>query len=107
MHKVHSFTVPNQDGNIDITVTEKFTVLDVSVHKTNADGAAGDQVTVFNGSNAITNTIDLNIKNTAITKAKTFNVEHMTVNAGGILRVTAKKTKDVSCAVTVTGIENM
>lgn len=100
-------TVPaGASGDVDTTIDEKMVVTDIVVHKTAANGGSGDTVTIKNGSNAISNAIDLNINQHVVARAGTINNTYRTIAAGGTLRCSRAQATNGACEVFVYGFRS-
>jgi hypothetical protein len=90
MHGVIMFNVADAaTSDIDIVVTEKIEVIDVTCRKDAGAGAA-NTMQIKNGATAISNAIACDTDKT-ITRAGTIDVASATIAAGGTLRLTATK----------------
>jgi hypothetical protein len=92
-------------GNVDVELAYKTRVIDVLVVKTAGNGGSGNTIAVSNGSNAITNNIDMNINDTVVARAGNINDANHEIAAGGTLRVVRTKSSgNAACIVYVHGI---
>ena len=80
-------TAGGATANTDVTVTHKIRVIDVWVVNTGA-GTAGDTIEVGDGTNNITNAIDINNVDMTIGRAGTIDNAFHEIAASGTLRVT-------------------
>lgn len=82
---IHVFEIADTGASedVDIVVTEKFELLDVTVIKSAA--GAGNTLTVKNGATAITDAIAAAVDK-AVTRAGTIDQAHSVIAAGGTLR---------------------
>ena len=95
--------VPNTAGSIDIVMDRKVRVLRVDVLKLGANGGSGDTLLLEDGDgNNITNDIDLNINQKAVTKNSQIDPAYATLDAGDTLRLTAAKATNCACQADVT-----
>lgn len=101
---IYSIAVPaGTTGNIDVTVTHKVRVYDVSLVKRSAAGGGAGTITVGNGANPITDAISINIADKTVAVAATIDDAYRDIAAGGTLRVTRTRTAstDEMCDVYV------
>jgi len=104
---VHTVNVPDgATGDVDVVLTHKTEILEVIVQKRAAAGGASDTITVKNGSDAITDAIDINVADKTIKRATTIDDAFSTIAAAGTLKVTRTKASaaNVACLVTVIGV---
>lgn len=87
---------------------QSFKITGVLITKTDANGGAADTVQLFNGGNAITAAITLQVNDNVVAcplATQTFDDAYMTIANGGTLVVTTVKGTDhCECEVRVTGI---
>jgi hypothetical protein len=89
-----SYTVP---------AGKKLRVLDVHAIKIGGNGGDSDTVQVFNGANAITNAMSLNINDQLIVRAESIDDAYWEVAAGAALTATAvEATTDADAKVVIT-----
>lgn len=98
-------------GNVDVTLNAtygKLIVTDVHLYKTAGAGGASDTIQVFNGSDAITDAMSINVADTTVVRAGQINDANNVISAGGTLRVTRTKVSaaNVACVVIVTGLRS-
>lgn len=93
-------------GDIDVTLAHKLRVLDVLVQKKVAAGGASDTIQLKNGSNAISDALDINVADNVMVRAATLDDAQADIASGGTLRVTRTKVSaaDVACLVTILGV---
>lgn len=99
---VHAIDVPDGPSrNIDIVLTHKTRVYDVTMVKTggNADSMS-DSVQVKNGPNAITDTMPLD-QDKSVTRSMSIDDAYWDLAAGGTLRVTVVNGSGLNSACTV------
>lgn len=105
---VHRFDIADAAGSTSIPINDQIRVFDVVVVKTDGAGGANDTVQVFNGANAITDAMSLNVADQTIIRPTTMDDLYMTVAAGGTLTVTIVDgnfgATDLSCEVFVIGL---
>jgi len=101
---VHRIDIADGAGDTDVTLTHKTRVIRVDVVKTAANGGAGDTVTIKNGSNAITDAIDLQINDKEFTGAGEIDDAQHEIAASGTLKVTAANATNNACTVYVYGL---
>lgn len=75
-------------ANEDITVTDKFRVIDCWAQHTGGAGEANDTIQLFNGANAISDAMDWSGVDNAIVRAGSLDDAYTEVAAAGTLRVT-------------------
>lgn len=86
---VHRVNVPDAaTGDVDVVLTYKSRVIDVTVVKTGANAGAANTITVKNGANAITDAISINVNDGIIARAGSIDDTHHEIAAGGTLRIT-------------------
>lgn len=105
---VHRIAVANgSTANTDVVLTNKTHIFDVVVIKTAGAGGASDTITVKNGTNAITNAMDINVADKAVVRASTIDDAYYEIAAGGTLRVAmvngAAGGNNTACEVVVRG----
>ena len=89
---------------IDVTMPYKVRVIDISHLKTAANAGGNNTVQVFNGTNAISAAVALNVSDKVLSETG-FDIDDATmdVSATGILRVTSTKVgTNSACIVYVT-----
>lgn len=91
--------VANASGDTDVVMDRKCRLLHVDVLKVGGNGGAGDELTVGNGSSAITDAISLNINAKVATKNAQIDPAHATLAAGDILRFSATSATNCACQV--------
>jgi len=91
--------------NVDFTgLPYKVRVRDIRAMKTNANGGAGDALTVYNGTtgNAINSTaLDLNVNDRAMVRVAALDDAYTDIAAGATIRVTRTKATNVACVITL------
>ncbi len=85
MHRVN--TAGGATADTDVTLTHKTLITDVYVQN-NAAGTASDTITVKNGSNAITDAIDISGADKTIARVSTIDDAYSTIAAAGTLKIT-------------------
>jgi hypothetical protein len=101
---VHRIDITDGAGDTDVVLDHKTRVIDVTVVKTSANGGSGDTVTIKNGSNAITDAIDIGINDTLVARAGQIDDAQHEIAAGGTLKVTAANNTNNACIVYVFGL---
>lgn len=106
---IHRITVADMaTGNVDVVLTHKTRVLDVTVIATAAGHASEDTITVQNGTNPITDAIAKGSADKAVKRAGTIDDAFWDIAAAGTLRVSVVKGagggNNSACEVIVTGI---
>ncbi len=101
---VYQINVPDVSAEINVTMSHRFQVTGVTVIKINANGGAGDTITVQNVDTAITNDIDMHVNDKIIVQASTIDDASHQITEGSVLRVVAVKATNVACIVYVQGI---
>lgn len=93
------------DADYDRVIAEKFEVLYVIVQKRGGAGGASATVTVKNGTDAITDAIDINDADKVISLVGTIDDAFSTVAAAGTLRCSVVDGGNSSILVTVIGVK--
>ena len=103
---IHRILIADGAADTDVVLTHKTRVIDVWAVKTAAAGAAGDNITIKNVGNAITDAIDIGTPaaDKVLVRAGTIDDANHEVAAGAILRVTAAHNTNNACIVYVLGI---
>ena len=103
---LHRIDIADGAGDTDVTLTHKTRIIDAWAVKTAAVGAAGDNVTIKNGSNAITDAIDIGTPaaDKVLVRAGTIDDAQHEIAAGGTLKVTAAHNTNNACTVYVLGV---
>ena len=93
-------------GNVDVTLTYKTRVTDVHLVKRSAAGGGAGTIQVFNGANAITNAMSIDVADQIIVRPTTLDDAYWEIAAAGTLRVTRTRTAstDETCTVFVRGV---
>jgi len=93
-------------GNIDVVLTHKTMLTNISIIKGQAAGGASDTITVNNVANPITNAISINIAAKTVAIPTTIDDAYTTVAAGTVLRIVRTKASaaNVGCTVIVQGL---
>lgn len=90
-------------GNVDIVMSTKFEVVDVTCQKRDG-GGTGNTVTVQNGALAISNAIACDVDN-AVTRAASIDDANSTIAAGGTLRLNCVRAAGTRTSlVTIVGL---
>ncbi len=99
-------TIPDAaTGDVDVVSTHKILVTDCWAVKTGGAGGAANTVQLKNGSNAITNALDINVNDQTVVRAGTIDDARHEVAAGGTLKVTRTKAGgNAACIVYVSGL---
>jgi len=107
LYVVHRIAVADgATGDVDVVLTHKTMITDVTVIKTAGAGGASDTITVKNGSTAITDAMSINVADKVVVRAGTIDDAQQTVAAGGTLKITRTKASaaNVACIVVVRGL---
>lgn len=99
-------TTATETVSYTIPAGKTFRVLDVVVYKSSEAGSADDTVQVFNGTDAITDAISLNISDNVRAVPTTIDDAKQAVSAGALLKVVATKgggDGGAACRITVIG----
>lgn len=104
---LHRIDVPaGVTGDVDTVLTHKTRICEAWLVKTAAAGGGAGTVQLKNGANAITDAMDINITDQAITRATTIDDAQHEIAAAGTLRITRTRTgsTDESCTVYVLAV---
>ena len=82
-------TAAGATNSVSLTMERAFTVIDFMAHNIGGNGTSGDKCQLFNGSNAISDQMDLNINDNIYARAASIDDAQMELAAGGTLKVTA------------------
>ncbi len=105
---LHRITVADvATGNVDVVLDAKTRVLDAWVVKTGGAGGASDTIQLKNGSDAISDAVDINIADKVVARVGTIDDAYHEIAAGGTLRVARTKSSgaNVECEVYVLGVK--
>jgi hypothetical protein len=95
-------TIAAATADTDITMPYKAEVIAVQAVKEAANGGAGDSITVKNGANAITNSLDLNTSTDGqVVGASQINPAYRVLDAAATLRISAANSTNCSCVVQI------
>ena len=103
----HVFVIPaGITGNVDFVITNKTMFYDFRGYKTGAAGGGAGTVQVFNGGDAITDAIDIDVADEAVLVAATIADAFNEIAAGGTLRFTRTRTgsTDEACIIVARGV---
>lgn len=91
-------------GDIDVTLTHKTRITDITVVKTGNAGGAANTITVKNTADAISDAISINVNDKVVARAGTIDDAYHEITAGGTLRITRTKAGgNAACIVYVHG----
>lgn len=90
---IHRVDIPaGTTGNVDTVLAHKSRVIDAWFVKRNAAGGGAGTLQLFNGADAITDAMSLNVADQTIVRAATLNDAFHEIAAGGTLRWTRTRT---------------
>lgn len=101
---IHRILIPDGAGDTNVVLTHKTRVIDMWAQKTAADGGASDTVQLKNGSDAITDALDMNVVDKTLVRAGTIDDSKAEIAAAGTLKVTAATGTNNACIVYVLGV---
>lgn len=93
-------------GNVDVTITPKIRVIDFHVIKAVAAGGASDTIQLKNGTDAISDALNIEVADKAVVRAASIDDAFSEIAAAGTLRITRTKASanNVACVAYVTGL---
>jgi hypothetical protein len=103
---LYIFTVPDAaTGDVDRTIDDAIRVVDCWAVKTGGAGGAANTVQLFNGANAISDAMSININDKAVARAASIDDAYHEVAASGTLKVTRTKAGgNAACIVYVSAV---
>ena len=82
-------TAAGADNTVSLTMERKFTLIDVQAKNIGGPGPANDTLTIKNGSNAVTDVMDMEGAENLIIRALSIDDAHHEIAAGSTLNVIA------------------
>ena len=82
-------TAAGADNTVSLTMERKFTLIDVQAKNIGGAGPANDTLTIKNGSNAVTDVMDMEGAENLIIRALSIDDAHHEIAAGSTLNVIA------------------
>jgi len=82
-------TAAGADNTVSLTMERKFTLIDVQAKNIGGAGPANDTLTIKNGSNAVTDVMDMEGAENLIIRALSIDDAHHEISAGSTLNVIA------------------
>tara|TARA_R100000329_G_C7599447_1_gene212583 strand:+ start:346 stop:705 length:360 start_codon:yes stop_codon:yes gene_type:complete len=82
-------TAAGASNTVALTLDRAFTVTDVMARNTGGNGSSSDTLQLKNGSNAISDALDMNINDNIIARAASIDDAQHEIAAGGTLNVAA------------------
>lgn len=86
-------------GDVDVVIDKKMRVTEIRAVKTAGNGASGNTLTVKNGSNAISDALNMNVNDQIVVRAGSINDAYHEIAAGGTLKVSRAKSGGNAAAI--------